>query len=53
MADGFYTGLGTSALLGAPGNKGGHGFDPSRPGLYASFIGSGPARGVAAWESSA
>jgi predicted AlkP superfamily pyrophosphatase or phosphodiesterase len=43
MADGFYTGVGTSALLGAPGNKGGHGFDPSRPALYASFIGSGPA----------
>jgi predicted AlkP superfamily pyrophosphatase or phosphodiesterase len=43
MADGFYTGAGTSALMGTPANKGGHGFDPTRPALRASFIGSGPA----------
>src|SRR5574338_1056616 len=43
MADGFYTGAGTSALMGTPTNKGGHGFDPARPALRASFIASGPA----------
>ena len=43
MADGFYTGLGTSALIGTPGSKGGHGFDPARPALHASFIAAGPA----------
>jgi predicted AlkP superfamily pyrophosphatase or phosphodiesterase len=43
MADGFYTGADTSALLGTPTNKGGHGFDPRRPALHASFIARGPA----------
>lgn len=43
MADGYYAGAGTAELLGVPGSKGGHGFDPTRPALHASFIASGPA----------
>lgn len=43
MADGFYTGAGTAALLGSPGSKGGHGYDPTRPALYGSFMARGPA----------
>jgi predicted AlkP superfamily pyrophosphatase or phosphodiesterase len=43
VVDGFYTGGGTNALLGTPPDKGGHGFDPTRPALHASFIGRGPA----------
>lgn len=43
MADGFYSGAGTASLLGTPESKGGHGFDPTRPALHASFIASGPA----------
>ena len=42
MADGFYSGSGHDALIKASGSKGGHGFDPSRPALHASFILSGP-----------
>lgn len=42
MAEGFYTGAGTDALIGTPSDKGGHGFDPTRPELHASFIARGP-----------
>lgn len=42
MADGFYTGLGTDALVAPTKDKGGHGFDPNRPALHASFIFAGP-----------
>jgi predicted AlkP superfamily pyrophosphatase or phosphodiesterase len=45
MADGFYAGAGTDALIGTPSSKGGHGFEPSRPALQASFIARGPAIG--------
>jgi predicted AlkP superfamily pyrophosphatase or phosphodiesterase len=43
MVDGFYTANGTNALLGTPADKGGHGFDPTRRALHASFIARGPA----------
>jgi predicted AlkP superfamily pyrophosphatase or phosphodiesterase len=43
MEDGFYTGNGHEGLLGNPGDKGGHGFNPERRELHASFIGAGPA----------
>jgi predicted AlkP superfamily pyrophosphatase or phosphodiesterase len=42
MADGFYTGLGTDTLIAPTKDKGGHGFDPDRPALRASFIFAGP-----------
>ena len=43
VQDGFYTSGGTEALLSPDLNKGGHGYDPTRPALRASFIGAGPA----------
>jgi predicted AlkP superfamily pyrophosphatase or phosphodiesterase len=42
VVDGFYTGEGHDALVKPSTNKGGHGFDPDRPALHASFILTGP-----------
>lgn len=43
VMDGFYTGAGTDTLLRPATSRGGHGFDPERPALHASFILAGPA----------
>ena len=43
MADGFYSGGGHDVLVKPSGSKGGHGFDPARPALHASFVMAGPA----------
>lgn len=40
--DGFYSGAGHDVLVKPSDSKGGHGFDPSRPPLHASFILAGP-----------
>lgn len=42
VVDGFYTGSGHDVLVTTAGSKGGHGFDPARPALHASFILAGP-----------
>ena len=42
VVDGFYTGIGVDRLVVPSADKGGHGFDPSRPALYASLIAAGP-----------
>lgn len=42
VADGFYTANGVDRLVVPSTGKGGHGFDPSRPALRASFIAAGP-----------
>jgi predicted AlkP superfamily pyrophosphatase or phosphodiesterase len=42
VVDGFYTGSGHDALVTESTTRGGHGFDPSRPALHASFLLSGP-----------
>jgi len=42
VVDGFYTGAGHDALVTPTTSKGGHGFDPARPALHASFILAGP-----------
>ena len=43
VVDGFYTGGGYDALVKPSTDKGGHGFEPDRPALHASFIMAGPA----------
>jgi predicted AlkP superfamily pyrophosphatase or phosphodiesterase len=43
VVDGFYTGGASDVLVKAAGNKGGHGFDPSRQALHSTFILAGPA----------
>lgn len=43
VADGFYTSSGHEVLVAESSTRGGHGFDPSRPGLQSSFLLSGPA----------
>jgi predicted AlkP superfamily pyrophosphatase or phosphodiesterase len=43
VVDGFYTGSGHDQLVVPSNSKGGHGFDPARPELRASFIAAGPA----------
>ncbi|HXG90355.1 MAG TPA: ectonucleotide pyrophosphatase/phosphodiesterase [Vicinamibacterales bacterium] len=45
VVDGFYTGGGHDRLVKPATTKGGHGFDPERPALHASFILAGPAVG--------
>jgi predicted AlkP superfamily pyrophosphatase or phosphodiesterase len=42
VVNGFYTASGHDALVKAATSKGGHGFAPDRPELYASFILAGP-----------
>ena len=42
LRDGFYSGLGHDVLVATPASKGGHGFAPTRPDLYASLIMRGP-----------
>jgi hypothetical protein len=42
MQAGFYTGSDHDVLLRASSSKGGHGFDPTRPELYASLVMAGP-----------
>jgi len=42
MKDGFYTGGGHDSLVKKAAAKGGHGYSPDRPALYASLIMSGP-----------
>jgi predicted AlkP superfamily pyrophosphatase or phosphodiesterase len=42
VVDGFYTGGGHETLVTDATMRGGHGFDPTRPGLQASFLLSGP-----------
>ncbi len=42
VADGFYTANGVDRLVVPSASKGGHGFDPTRPALYASLIAAGP-----------
>lgn len=41
VMDGFYTGAGHDAILKAETLKGGHGFDPRRPGMHAALVLSG------------
>jgi predicted AlkP superfamily pyrophosphatase or phosphodiesterase len=43
MKSGFYSGAGNDGVLVQTRNRGGHGFDPDMPELYASFIIAGPA----------
>ncbi|HSL22464.1 MAG TPA: ectonucleotide pyrophosphatase/phosphodiesterase [Vicinamibacterales bacterium] len=43
VVDGFYTGGDHDRLVAPSSGKGGHGFDPARPELRASFIAAGPA----------
>jgi predicted AlkP superfamily pyrophosphatase or phosphodiesterase len=43
MRPGFYTALGTDNAMANTPDRGGHGFDPARPELRASFIATGPA----------
>ncbi len=42
VVDGFYTSNGVDRLVVPSAERGGHGFDPSRPALHASFIAAGP-----------
>jgi len=42
VVDGFYTGVGTDAVVKATPTRGGHGFAADRPALHASFILTGP-----------
>lgn len=42
VVDGFYTANGTDRLVVPSPGKGGHGFDPSRSALHASFMAAGP-----------
>ena len=42
VVDGFYMGDGHDVLVKPSSGKGGHGFDPERPALHASFILAGP-----------
>jgi len=42
FVDGFYSSQGHDAILKPSASKGGHGFDPERPALHASFIMTGP-----------
>lgn len=43
VVDGFYTSGGHDVLVKPSSSKGGHGFDPARPALHASFVLAGPA----------
>jgi predicted AlkP superfamily pyrophosphatase or phosphodiesterase len=43
VVDGFYSSAAHDQLVAPSRSKGGHGFDPSRPALRASFIAAGPA----------
>jgi predicted AlkP superfamily pyrophosphatase or phosphodiesterase len=43
VVDGFYSGQAHNALVVPSTSKGGHGYDPARPGLQSSFIAAGPA----------
>jgi predicted AlkP superfamily pyrophosphatase or phosphodiesterase len=43
VVDGFYTGGGHDVLVKPSTSQGGHGFDPQRPALHASFVLAGPA----------
>lgn len=43
VVDGYYTSSAFDELLGTPTSRGGHGFDPAREALRASFIAAGPA----------
>ena len=42
VVDGFYTGVGTDAVVKPTATRGGHGFAADRPALHASFILTGP-----------
>ncbi len=42
MVDGFYTAAGHDVLVKPSVSRGGHGFDPERPALHASFVLAGP-----------